>query len=105
MVCSRGESLTHHTNQMKLFNAIAAAAVIGTSILSVTPAQANACYPNTAASKMETMMAAGLSPREAFSYVHSGGHLNSRECVLLMKGTVMQYPYSYPRAYRHLSNM
>ena len=29
MVCSRGESPTHHTNQMKLFNAIAAAAPVG----------------------------------------------------------------------------
>jgi hypothetical protein len=29
MVFSRGESLTNHTNQMKLINAIAAAAVCG----------------------------------------------------------------------------
>ena len=40
MVCLRGESLTHHTNQMKLFNAIAAAAVIGTSLITATPAEA-----------------------------------------------------------------
>ena len=33
MVCSQGESLTHHTNQMKLFNAIAATAVIATSFV------------------------------------------------------------------------
>ena len=40
MVYSRGESLTHHMNQMKLFNAIAAAAVIGASLISATPAEA-----------------------------------------------------------------
>ena len=40
MVCLRGESLTHHTNQMKLFNAIAAAAVIGTSFIAANPAEA-----------------------------------------------------------------
>ena len=33
MVCSRGESLTLHISQMKLFNAIAAAAVIGASFV------------------------------------------------------------------------
>ena len=33
MVCSRGESLTHHMNQMILFNAIAATAVIATSFV------------------------------------------------------------------------
>ena len=39
MVCSRGESLTLHTSQMKLFNAIVAAAVIGTSLITASPAQ------------------------------------------------------------------
>ena len=41
MVCSRGESLTLHINQMKLFNAIAAAAVIGASLITATPAEAS----------------------------------------------------------------
>ena len=41
MVCLRGESLTHHTNQMKLFNAIATAAVIGTALVAVNPAEAS----------------------------------------------------------------
>ena len=41
MVCSRGESLTTHIFQMKLFNAIAAAAVIGGSLIAIaTPASA-----------------------------------------------------------------
>ena len=40
MVCPRGESLTHHINQMKLFNAIAAAAVIGGSLISPNAALA-----------------------------------------------------------------
>ena len=40
MVCSRGESLTTHTYQMKLFNAIAAAVVIGTSLIAANPGEA-----------------------------------------------------------------
>ena len=40
MVSLRGESLTHHTNQMKLFNAIAVATVIGTSFIATRPALA-----------------------------------------------------------------
>ena len=40
MVCSRGESLTTHMNQMKLFNAITAAVVVGTSFIAATPAEA-----------------------------------------------------------------
>lgn len=41
MVCSRGESLTHHIKQMKLINAIAAAAVIGGSLIAILPANAS----------------------------------------------------------------
>ena len=41
MVCSWGESLTLHISQMKLFNAIAAAAVLGGSLIaSATPSSA-----------------------------------------------------------------
>ena len=40
MVCSRGESLAHHMNKMKLFNAFAAAAVIGASLISPNSAYA-----------------------------------------------------------------
>ena len=40
MVCSRGESLTHRINQMKPFNAIAAAAVMGGSMFAIKPAHA-----------------------------------------------------------------
>ena len=40
MVCSRGESLTLHIKQMKLLNAIAAAAVIGASFIAPNPAEA-----------------------------------------------------------------
>ena len=40
MVCSRGKSLTLHISQMKLFNVIAAAAVIGTSFIAPNPAEA-----------------------------------------------------------------
>jgi len=40
MVYSRGESLTLHISQMKLLNAIAAAAVIGASFIAASPANA-----------------------------------------------------------------
>ena len=39
-MCSRGESPTTHPNQMKLFNAIAATAVIGASFVGTSPAEA-----------------------------------------------------------------
>ena len=38
MLYRRGESPKHYTDQMKLFNAIAAAAVIGTSFIAASPA-------------------------------------------------------------------
>ena len=41
MVCLRGESLTTHRNQMKLFETIAAAAVIGGSLIAASPANAH----------------------------------------------------------------
>ena len=40
MVYSRGESLTRHTDQMKLLNAIAAAAVCGTFLFATKRAEA-----------------------------------------------------------------
>ena len=40
MVCSQGEIPTTHRNQMKLFNAFAAAAVIGISLIATTAVQA-----------------------------------------------------------------
>ena len=41
MVCSRGESLTLHIKQMKLFNAIAATVVIGGALINPVPAKAS----------------------------------------------------------------
>ena len=41
MVCSRGESLTHRINQMKLLNTIAAAVVIGTPLITADSARAS----------------------------------------------------------------
>ena len=41
MVCSRGKSPTHHMKQIKLFNAIAAAAVIGASLITAAPAESS----------------------------------------------------------------
>ena len=44
MVCSRGESLTTHTNQMKLFKTIAAAAVVGASLVNTAPAMSSVVF-------------------------------------------------------------
>ena len=49
MVCSRGESLAHHMNKMKLCNAFAAAAVIGASLISP-----NSAYAGLGAAKKGT---------------------------------------------------
>ena len=40
MACSKGEGPTHHINQIKLLNAIAAAAAIGTSFIAANPGRA-----------------------------------------------------------------
>ena len=43
MVCSGGESPTHHSNQMKLINVLTAAAVVSASLISAQVADA---YPS-----------------------------------------------------------
>ena len=45
-MCSRGESLTDHINQMKLFKAIAAAAAIGVAFTTISPAKSYERAPN-----------------------------------------------------------
>ena len=47
MVCSRGESLAHHRNQMKLFNALAATAVISVSLVASATSAAAQYYGNS----------------------------------------------------------
>lgn len=44
MVCLRGESPTHHTNQMKFFNAVAGVTVICLSVPASIPVQAGENY-------------------------------------------------------------
>ena len=86
-----------HQTQMKLFNAIAAAAVvIAGSLVTANPSKAG-CYPALAASKMETMLHAGLSHEEAFNYAASKGLIDSRSCALELRGDVIQHKSSYPK--------
>ena len=67
MVYSRGESLTHHTNQMKLLNVIAAAAVLGASLLAIgNAAKANACYPSLIVDDMNMLVMEGKSVQQAW---------------------------------------
>ena len=56
-----GMTLTQHLNQMKLFNAIATAAVIGSSFIAVNPAEAYSCFPYAAAGILERMLASGAT--------------------------------------------
>ena len=65
MVSSRGESLTLHISQMKLFNAIAAAAVLGTSLATISPAQASNQWPSKKfyPPRAETVAARNLIPK------------------------------------------
>jgi len=82
---------------MKLFNAIATAAVITGSLVTVNPAKAG-CYPSLAASKMETMLHAGLNHEEAFTYAANKGLIDSRSCAIEVRGYVIQYKRLYPKA-------
>ena len=91
-------TLTHHLNQMKLFSSIAAAAVIASTFIATLPVKAG-CYPSLAASKMETMLHAGLSHKEAFQYAFDQGYINNtRGCALEVKGYAIQYQSAYPKA-------
>ena len=95
---SEGQHLTHQAKQMKLFSSIVAATVIGTTFIAALPVKAG-CYPSLAASKMETMIHAGLSHKEAFQYAFDQGYINNtRGCALEVKGYVIQYRSAYPKA-------
>ena len=85
MVCSRGESLTHHTNQMRLFNAIAAATVIGTSLIVIPPAMAG-CYPYLASTSIKQVVNGGRSVQQGWEVARQEGdwalkHLVSQKAL------------------------
>ena len=101
MVCSRGESLTQHTNQRKLFNAIAAAAVIGTSLITANPAQARGCYVSMATMDMDSLIAGGASLKQAYQYAVSNGNLDGSDmCWIKLKGFSKSVQHVYPALYR-----
>ena len=92
MVCSRGESLTHHISQMKLFNAIAAAVVIGTtSTLATAPAQAG-CYPPLAAKVMVPIIRVSGNIPLATQAARDEGYLDVTEaCTYRTISYINQY--------------
>ena len=81
MVCSRGESLTRHKNQMKLLNAIVSAVVIGSAVPLISSAPAVAgCYEAVAASDYGDMLRAGTSPSKAMGVVKSDYYDGTESC-------------------------
>ena len=83
MVCSRGESLTRHTNQMKLLNAIVSAVVVGSVVplISSAPAVAS-CYPYAAAGDYGDMLNAGTSPGKAMGVVKREYYDGTEDCCI-----------------------
>jgi len=79
-VCLRGESLTHHTNQMKLLNAIVSTVVIGSAVPFISSAPAVAgCYPSVASSDYRDMLKAGTSPGKAMGVVMRDNNYDGSE--------------------------
>ena len=73
-----GESPTTHRNQMKLFNAIAAAAVIGTSLIVIQPAIAG-CYPALASTKIKQVVKGGGSVQQGWEVARQEGDWDGSE--------------------------
>ena len=100
MVCVQGESLTYHRNQMKLFNAIAAAAVIGCSFLIPVPAQAGGCYASYIVDDMNMLLMEGKNVNEAWQeQVRLGNSDGSAYCWRQTKSYLRTYRIIMPALY------
>ena len=82
MVWRRGQSLTHHANQMKLINAIAAAAFINTSTFAIAnPVNAGSgCYPNVAVTSFRVYQNGGASSQQAINLAIQENYDGSESC-------------------------
>ena len=88
---------------MKLFNAIAAAAVIGTSFVAATPAKAYSCYPYAAAGVLERMLASGATLDMAIEQAWNRGHVRDKGCMLETMGVMKQSPGPYPMMHKTMN--
>ena len=88
---------------MKLFNAIAATAVIGTAFMSMNPAHAAGCYVSWAASDMNSLIEGGASLEQAYKYTASKGNLDGTDmCWIKLKGFSKEVNTVYPALYRSI---
>lgn len=85
---------------MKLFNTIAAAAVISTSFMATTPANAYSCSPHIAAGILERVLASGASLEMAMEQAWNRGHVRDRGCLLETMGVMKQTPSLYPMMHK-----
>ena len=85
---------------MKLFTAIATAAVIGASSITTAPAEAAGCYASTATAEMETLIAGGATLKQAWNYSLKNGQVDGSDiCWIKIKGYVRQYKIIKPYLY------
>ena len=85
---------------MKLFNAIAAASVIGASSITIAPAEAAGCYAALATKEMETLVAGGATLKQAWNYALKNGHIDGSDiCWIKIKGYVLQHKVIKPYLY------
>ena len=85
---------------MKLFNAIAAAAVLGTSLVTANHAQAGACYSSLITDDMNMLVMEGKSVSEAWQeQIRLGNSDGSDYCWRKTKSYLMTYKLSMPALY------
>ena len=80
MVClSEGMTLTINISKMKLFNAIAAAVVIGGSSMIASPANAGGCYPYLASITVKQVVNGGGSAQQGWEAARQEGDWDGSE--------------------------
>ena len=94
------ESHTSHRSQMKLFKAIAAAAVVGTSLLVSSPVEAAGCYDSLIVDDMNSLIMEGKSLQEAWQeQVRLGNSDGSDYCWRRAKSYLITYRSIMPALY------
>ena len=88
---------------MKLFNTIAAAAVIGASFIAPNPAEAVECYPPLASEIIDQVMQGGGSAKEAIDVAVSEGFINSQGCVTRVRGYMRNHSSSFSSTLRAMN--
>ena len=70
--------------------------------VSATPSFAE-CYPDPYARQIDLYVAGGMTIQEAFKIeIEENRSINTRKCLITIKGEIRKYPASYPYAHRAL---